>query len=55
MNWTAALESCPIKTPDGKTLRTLADARAHLLQMPGTEATLQVSGVCRRPTAGPPE
>ena len=44
MNWDALLEVRPIETPDGKTLRTLADARAYLLEMPETEATLRAAG-----------
>jgi hypothetical protein len=44
MNWKALLESRPIKTPDGKTLRTLADARAYLVKLPETEATLRAAG-----------
>jgi hypothetical protein len=54
MNWKALLESRPIKTPDGKTLRTLADARAYLVKLPETEATLRAAGelLKRRNTAG---
>jgi hypothetical protein len=44
MNWKALLEVRPIKTPDGKTLHTLADARTYLLEMPETDATLQAAG-----------
>jgi hypothetical protein len=44
MSWNAILEVRPIKTPEGKTLRTLADARAHLLGMSETEATLEAAG-----------
>ena len=45
MNWKALLEVHSIKTPAGKTLRTLADARAHLLEMPETKATVQAAGI----------
>lgn len=44
MNWDAELEVHPIVTPDGKTLRTLADAREYLLGMKESPAVLAAAG-----------
>jgi hypothetical protein len=43
-NWSAELEVHPIVTPDGKTLRTLEEAGAYVLEMPETPATKAAAG-----------
>jgi hypothetical protein len=49
MKWSTKLVSLrgvdPIETPDGKTLRTLDDARKYVLKLPETEATHYAAGL----------
>jgi hypothetical protein len=49
MTWSTKLVSLrgvhPIEAPDGKTLRTLDDARKYLRKLPATEATEYADGL----------
>lgn len=49
MNWSAELQFAPIKTPEGKILRTLADARAYLLEHPNEIAAGEVLKAAQKP------
>lgn len=44
MNWSRELDYGPVETPDGKSLRTLDDARRYLAPMADTEANQKAAG-----------